>query len=525
MVPNKVKVRVKTQTESDVKKEVFLPENTGIKEDSPKKYGEVVREVIIPEKVYTPPEETQKKEEVPVFSDKDIFSFMPESKEEETVQNEKQETPKKKNVIFFFTDQQRYDTFNEDIMPNLFALSQEGVKFDNCFTCQPVCGPARACLQSGVYPTQTGCWKNGISLPGDIKPLAEFFNEAGYDTAYIGKWHLASDKDFRCEKTPVPRERQGGYNYWRASDVLEFTSHGYDGYVFDEKGEQIDFIGYRADCINEFALEYIENRDEEKPFFMFLSFIEPHHQNDKRRFEGYRQTVDSFRNYPIPEDLSFLKGDYKKHYPDYLSAINRVDCNLGKLIAKLKEKGIYEDTVIVFTSDHGCHFKTRNLEYKRSCHDSSIHIPLVIKGGAFKGGTSDGRLVSLIDLPPTLLSLAGIEKPDCFAGNDLSGGDTRKAVYIQISESECARAIRTEDYTYCVSVPGYAAGMKMADSPVYQEEYLYDLISDPLQKNNLIKDNNYKIVRSAMKKLLLAEMEKAEGKKAVIVPALAAKKK
>lgn len=522
MAPNKIRVKVKAQKESDVKKEVFLPED---KTGSPKNYGEVVREVIMPERVYTPSVETEKKEEVSVFSDKDIFSIVPEETLKEKKENENRTQTKKKNIIFIFTDQQRYDTFNEDIMPNLYSLSQDGVKFDNCFTCQPVCGPARACLQSGVYPTQTGCFRNGISLPGDIKPLAEYFNEAGYDTAYIGKWHLASDSDCRIEKLPVPKERQGGYRYWRASDVLEMTSHGYDGYVFDENGEQIDFIGYRADCMGEFASQYIENRDEEKPFFMFLSFLEPHHQNDKRRFEGYRQTVDNFRNYPIPDDLSFLKGDYKKQYPDYLSAINRVDYNIGRLISKLKDKGIYEDTVIVFTSDHGCHFKTRNLEYKRSCHDSSIHVPLVIKGGAFTGGVNDGRLVSLIDLPPTLLSLAGIDKPENYQGEDISQENTRKAVYIQISESACARAVRTQDYTYCVSVPGYAAGFKMADSPVYQEEYLYDLISDPLQKNNLIKDNNYKIVRSAMKKLLLAEMEKAEGKKAVIMPAVVVKKK
>ena len=99
----------------------------------------------------------------------------------------------RKNIIFYFSDQQRWDTVNDQVTPNLMALAEEGVKFERSFTCQPVCGPARACLQTGVNATQNGCFKNGIALPRDIKPLAEYFNEAGYDTAYIGKWHLASD--------------------------------------------------------------------------------------------------------------------------------------------------------------------------------------------------------------------------------------------------------------------------------------------------------------------------------------------
>lgn len=140
---------------------------------------------------------------------------------------------KRKNIIFYFSDQQRWDTVNETVTPNLMQLAKEGTLFENNFTCQPVCGPARACLQTGVYATQCGCYWNGIPLPESITPLAHYFNEAGYDTAYVGKWHLASDRlpgiGTHCEATPVPKEKQGEYRYWRAADVLEFTSHGYDG--------------------------------------------------------------------------------------------------------------------------------------------------------------------------------------------------------------------------------------------------------------------------------------------------------
>lgn len=432
---------------------------------------------------------------------------------------------RKKNIIFYFTDQQRYDTANNDIMPNLYKLSQEGVTFTDCYTCQPVCGPARACLQSGVYATEIGCYKNNISLPQNITPLADYFSAEGYDTAYIGKWHLASDRDFNCTKSPIPRERLGGYRYFRGADVLEFTSHGYNGYVFDEDGTRIDFTGYRADCINDFALEYLDNAPKNQPFFMFVSQLEPHHQNDTGHFEGYAETVQSFRNKPIPEELRHFKGNYYDEYADYLSSINRIDYNLGKLIEKLKEKGIYEETVIIFTSDHGCHFKTRNMEYKRSCHDSSIHIPLVIRGGDFRGGESDNRLVSLIDLPATLLSIAGIEIPDYFRGCDLRDDYERECVYIQISESQCGRAIRTEDYKYSVAAPTYALGMTVPKSPVYIEEYLYSLKDDPMELHNLIKDPSYAIVRNKMRKLLLKEMKNAGEGRATILPAAIVKSK
>ena len=429
-----------------------------------------------------------------------------------------------KNILFFFTDQQRYDTFNADIMPELTALSEEGVTFDNTFTCQPVCGPARACLQSGQYASEIGCYKNGISLPREVKPLAEYFNEAGYDTAYVGKWHLASDFKFNCEKTAIPKERLGGYRYFRGADVLEFTSHGYDGYIFDEEGNKIDFKGYRADCITDFALEYIDKHEEDKPFFMFLSHIEPHHQNDRHCYEGYKETVDDYKAYPIPEDLKFLKGDYEKSYPDYLSAINRLDYNLGRLVRKLKEKNLFEETIIIFTSDHGCHFKTRNMEYKRSCHDSAIHVPLVISGGSFKGGEKDSRLVSLLDLPATLLDVAEIPIPESYRGLSLMREKKRDNVYIEISESQCGRAIRTERYTYSVSALTPVSGMTKRNVKLYFEDYLYDNEKDPNQKNNLVKNIQYKDVKESLKKELIREMEKAGERDFRILPAIKTKK-
>ena len=131
------------------------------------------------------------------------------------------------NIIFYFSDQQRWDTcgcFGQplNITPNLDALAKEGVKFDNAFSPQPVCGPCRALFQTGKYPTETGCFRNNIMLPEGLKTLANYIEEAGYETAYIGKWHLASDGELEKKPTidhtvtAVPQEYRGGYTgFWR----------------------------------------------------------------------------------------------------------------------------------------------------------------------------------------------------------------------------------------------------------------------------------------------------------------------
>lgn len=437
----------------------------------------------------------------------------------------------KPNIIFYFSDQQRWDTLNENLMPNVWELGENGVIFHNSFTCQPVCGPARACLQTGQYATENRCYWNGIPLEENTVTLAEHFNLNGYDTAYIGKWHLASDrypgKGIHCEKTAVPKERQGGYKYWRAADIPEFTSHGYDGYVFDEEGNRIDFEGYRVNCINDFALEYINNHQGDKPFFMFVSQLEPHHQNDRGTFEGPKDKADLFRDYPLPPDLTFLEGNYEKEYPDYVAAISSLDENVGRLVDCLKEKGIYDNTVIVYTSDHGCHFKTRNAEYKRSCHDSSIRTPLVFGGGAIEKEGRRDSLASLIDLPPTLLTLTGIPIPESYSGRvlPLNGDDAeeRDCVFVQISESQIGRAVRTKDWKYSARAIG--SGQLGHSATHYFDDYLYDLKNDPCEKNNLVGDKRYSHKLKEMRDLLSREMVKAGEKKPVFHKTLLVRKK
>ncbi len=445
------------------------------------------------------------------------------------------------NIIFYFTDQQRWDTcgcFGQplDITPNLDALAREGVKFDNAFSPQPVCGPCRALFQTGKYPTETGCFRNNIMLPAGVKTLGQYIEEAGYETAYIGKWHLASDGEL--EKPPtidhtvtaIPRELRGGYTgFWRAADVLEFTSHGYDGFVFDENDQRVDFKGYRADCINDMALEFLDGYTGEKPFFMTISQIEPHHQNDRKHYEGPEGSKERFKDFVLPEDLKALGGNAAEEYPDYLGQCASLDENLGRLVAKLKEKGLYENTVILFASDHGSHFLTRNRDehlngyddYKRSCHDACLHVPLVIAGGPYRGGRAVEELVSTASLPKTILALAGVDVGGAMIGENLLDVVEKKAdnrpneIFAQISESRVGRCIRTARYTYSVYAPGVNGG-EAAASDRYADDFLYDMEQDPHQLNNVVTDPAYAQVKAELRARLLDWIWQAEGARPVI---------
>jgi arylsulfatase A-like enzyme len=437
------------------------------------------------------------------------------------------------NVLFFFSDQQRWDTCGcygqpLPVTPHLDQMSAEGVLFENAFTCQPVCGPARATLQTGQWPTSVGCPTNHCMPPADSFALAPAFKQAGYETGYIGKWHLASfgpadgADDFRTK--PVPPERRGGYDYWLASDALEFTSHGHDGHMFDGEGNRVEFPEgrYRADAQTDWVLDYLRTRDiatgiaDAKPFFLMASYIEPHHQNDNSCYEGPRGSKEQWANYDVPGDLVGTEGDWRENYSDYLGCCNSLDENLGRIFRTLTELGLADNTIVIYTSDHGSHFCTRNSEYKRSCHDGCTHIPMLAWGGPFaRGGQRVEELVSLIDIPPTLLAGAGVAVPEQFAGRPLTEAldgapaDWPGEQLIQISESQCGRAIRTDRWTYSVYDPDQP--YHALNSQRYVEQYLYDNEADPHQKNNLILDPAFADIRSDLRARLIKCIQNAEG--------------
>lgn len=433
------------------------------------------------------------------------------------------------NIIVVFTDQQRADTAGcygnpLGLTPNLDAMAAEGVQFELAFTPQPVCGPARALLQTGVYPTVTGCFRNGIPLPTDARTIAHELADVGYQVGYIGKWHLAGRGRF--EPQWAPAERRGGYrDHWLAADLLEFSSSPYGGGYYDADNRFVPFNGFRVDSQTDHVIEYLRTRDGQTPFFLFLSYLEPHHQNNLDRYVAPRGYRERYTGAPAPGDLEqFHGGDWQENLPDYYGICANLDENLGRIRAELERLGLAKDTVILYTSDHGTHFRTRNAEYKRSCHEASIRIPLVACGPGLRGGRVVHELVSLIDIPPTILGLAGAAAPAHYQGRSLlplahgEAADWPDDVFVQISESQVGRAIRTARWKFGVTAP-HKDGNRDAASGVYEAQYLYDLENDPHELRNLVGDPTFRAIAHELSQRLVSRMVAAGEARPEIVNA------
>jgi arylsulfatase A-like enzyme len=431
------------------------------------------------------------------------------------------------NILFILSDQQRWDTVDcygrpifPGLTPNLDRMAGEGVMFRHAFTPQPVCGPARSCLQTGQYATETGFHTNHRGLRDGQRTLAHWMSESGYQVGYVGKWHLSMrwDETGNAGTQPIPVERRGGYSdYWLAAETLEYTSHGYEGFLYDINDQRVDFEGYRVDRTADFvidALRDLNQRNHSRPFFLFASFIEPHHQNDLNRYIGPIGSKEKFRDYNIPGDLENAAGFWEKQLPDYLGCCESLDQNVGKILAELNSLGISDDTIVIYTSDHGDHFGTRNSESKRSPHEASIRVPLIIRGPGFEGGRIVDELVSLIDLPPTVLAAGDIEAPAQMRGHPLQKllqegpGDWPSDVFVQISESMVGRALRTDRWKYSIHAPDRDP-VHDASSDRYEEYCLYDLQNDPHERNNLVDFKNHEDLRKELAERLKQRMKEA----------------
>lgn len=411
------------------------------------------------------------------------------------------------NVVVFFTDQQRWDCSGLasnplDIMPNFDRLAHQGTHLPHAYTCQPVCGPARSCFQTGLYATTTGSFRNGIPLRPELPTLAHHFRDAGYATGYIGKWHLGSTN-------PVPAHERGGYETWLASNTLEWTSESYQTRLFDNDNRPVDLPGYRVDAMTDAAIRYIDQHKAD-PFFLFVSYLEPHFQNRLDSYpapDGYRERYEGRWT---PPDLAALGGNAHQHLGGYWGMVKRLDEAFGRIMDALRSLSLTDNTIVLFTSDHGCHFKTRNAEYKRSCHDASVRIPTLFTGPGFDGGGRVRQIVSLVDFPPTLLDAAGIAQKHPMQGRSIlpllrrETADWPREAFIQVSESKTARVIRTHRWKYEVTAPGAQRDQPGAD--LYEESALYDMESDPYELENLIGQPAMQELCDGLQQRLIARM-------------------
>ncbi len=434
-------------------------------------------------------------------------------------------TRRKPNIVIYHSDQFRWDFVGANGLnsstntPNLDALAGGGTNLNHAVTNQPVCAPSRSVLITGQYATRTGVWRNGLGLREDLPTLATELRKAGYTANYIGKWHMAPGTPAEGGgRGAVKEEHRGGFlDLWEASNALEFSTHPYEGTIWDRENKPISFKDeYRVEFLTDRAEKFLRQK-QEKPFLLMISQLEPHQQNDLGRMVGPKGSADRFIDAFVPADLRAFPGDWHKQLPDYYGACEAIDASVGRLRKVLEEEGLAENTIFVFMSDHGCHFMTRNQEYKRSTHNSSLRVPLLIEGPGFETARQIQEVVGIVDIAPTLLNAVGVAAPDSMQGRSffplLHDAKARAAwpnkQLIQISESMTGRAIRTKDWTYCVADPTGAANESASTN--YHEYQLYDQRNDPHELVNLMGRKEYREksdeLCEELKKLMVAAGE------------------
>jgi arylsulfatase A-like enzyme len=433
----------------------------------------------------------------------------------------------KPNIVIYHSDQFRWDFVGANGLnssthtPNLDTLAAEGTNFTHAVTNQPVCAPSRSVLITGKYATETGVWRNGLGIRQDLQTLATELRKAGYTANYIGKWHMAPGSEAQGGgRGPVKPEFRGGFDdFWEAANALEASSHPYEGTIWDRDGNPITFKDeYRVDFITDRA-EKVLRQKQEKPFLLMISQLEPHQQNDLGRMVGPQGSAERFVDAFVPVDLRSFPGDWHKQLPDYYGACESIDASVGRVRKILDEEGLAANTIFIFMSDHGCHFMTRNQEYKRSTHNSSLRVPLLIDGPGFENARQIQELVGIVDIAPTLLDAAGVAVPESMKGRsflpllrDASAPHTwPNRQLIQISESMTGRAIRTKDWTYCVADPTGAKDQPTSEN--YHEYQLYDQRNDPHELVNLAGRKEYREIadnlRDQLKELMVQAGEAA----------------
>jgi arylsulfatase A-like enzyme len=428
------------------------------------------------------------------------------------------------NIILYLSDQFRWDFVGANRLntstptPNIDELAARGKNFTHTVTNQPVCAPARSVLFTSRYATETGVWHNGLALDHSLPTLAGELRKAGYTANLIGKWHLALESVAQGGSPgPVKAEDRGGFlDLWEGANAIENTSHPYEGTIWDRDNNPITYKDeYRVDFLTDRAERFLRQK-QDKPFFLFISQLEPHQQNDMHSPIAPKGAAARYLNCNVPEDLRALPGTWQAQLPDYYGCIESIDNSVGRVRKILEEENLADNTIFVFLSDHGCHFMTRNQEYKRSTHKASICVPLIVDGPGFRGAQQVPELVGLIDVAPTLLEAAGVPVPQSWKGrsvlpllNDAAARESwPNQQLIQISESMTGRAIHTPDWTYCVAD---TTGGKELAAKTYTEYQMYDQRADPHELVNLAGRQEYRAkaaeLRTQLKRLMAAAGE------------------
>ncbi len=394
---------------------------------------------------------------------------------------------RKPNVVILLADQWRAQAagFAKDpnaLTPNLDRLASQSVRFTTAVSCCPVCSPYRASLMTGRYPLSHGVFLNDVTLGNDAVSMAQAFACVGYDTAYIGKWHL----DGHGRSAYIPPDRRQGFDYWK---VLECT-HDYNRSLYYGRSPEIlQWPGYDAIAQTQDACDYIRTHDGEKPFLLILSWGPPHDPYGTAP-KPYRDRFDPQRiqlrpNVP-PDTADWARTNLAGYYAHCLA----LDDCVGRILRSLDQSARSSETILVFTSDHGDMLGSHGMTHKQKPFDESILVPLLMRlpnSGSAQPRTIENP-ISAPDLMPTVLGLCGIATPETAEGTDYSRAILEgKSLDSRAALIECPspfgqwdrrhggreyRGVRTGRWTYVRDLTG--------------PWLLFDNHNDPYQMENLV---------------------------------------
>ncbi len=411
----------------------------------------------------------------------------------------------RKNVLFVFSDQHRWCDLGcygnpEVISPNLDRFAADSLRFTHCISNSPVCVPARGSLLTGLYPMKHGAITNDLPVRTDIESVADVLKQGGYHTGYLGKWHLGG----------VPRNRfilkgeRLGFDEWKVNNC----DHNYlDSYYYDEENRRHEIDGYDAEEYTTLACDFIE-RNHEQPWGLWLSWGPPHDpyfdvpQKYLDLYKGRELTLRGNLQDDITDRLDrphWTKEETLEKLKGYYAHITALDEQFGRLFQTLEKTGQLDNTLIVYTSDHGDQLGSQGWTNKQFPFEESIRVPLMARlPGVVRQGVCD-ELIGLTDLPASLMTLLGcpLTAPD---GSDLQAlfrdEDARgqEACYIfdlvpchqsMDRGTDAWRGVRTARYTYACHADG-------------TPWILYDNENDPFQQDNRICDESLAELRSQL---------------------------
>ena len=426
------------------------------------------------------------------------------------------------NIIWIFGDQHRAQAQGHMgdpnlSTPNLDRLCEEGVTFTHAVAGCPWCTPFRAALLTSRYVHET-CRQTPEQLDPAIPTVAKPFNEAGYNTAYFGKWHLdgGSKTGERENVRIVPRERRGGFNTWIG---YENNNNQYFTYVHGHRGEaevpSAKVPGYETDGLSDMLIDYINQRNEDnQPFFAVLSVQPPHTPyTAPSEFAAHHRVADVKLRPNVP-DIPHITERAKRDLAGYYAMIENIDWNVGRIINELHKTGQIDNTHILFFSDHGDMHGSHGRWQKSTPWEESIRIPFIMSGmrphTAHTGMMRTNAPLNHVDIAPTSLGLCGIPVPNWMMGFDYSAyrnpnavernkllGNEPDSAYLQ----HCVRKMHPGcfDRTWRGLVTKDGWKYIVSDSFPY---LMFNLNDDPYELNNLAQDAAYAVKRKELQERL-----------------------